>query len=50
MAIGSRAWSALMRRNLVYRKRHFITTVRLSSVLLLALEIVRTESTNHGAQ
>lgn len=26
MAIGSRAWSALMRRNLVYRKRHFVST------------------------
>lgn len=24
MAIGSRAWRALMRRNLIYRKRHFV--------------------------
>jgi hypothetical protein len=33
--IFSRAWFALMRRNLVYRKRHWLATVRFLARSLL---------------
>ena len=33
--IFSRAWFALMRRNLIYRRRNWVGTVRIFCVLLL---------------